>query len=144
MFVGWLLGCWILLMHGVTMKFDSKYCLFRLEFRNIFVNSMFNYENCVATLPSLFLAAAKTRFCVSLRILRSVLFVRTRCIVCGMLKYSATCLRLIWGWLFLVEAGIQLVFWNIMQHAWSCEKWRSVTLSQWAEEYPTRNKKTEG
>jgi hypothetical protein len=26
----------------------------------------------------------------------------------------------------------------------SCEKWRSVTLSEWPEEYPTRNKKTEG
>ena len=26
----------------------------------------------------------------------------------------------------------------------SREKWRSVTWSQWAEEYPTRNKKTEG
>jgi len=26
----------------------------------------------------------------------------------------------------------------------SCEKWRSVNENQWAEEYPTRNKKTEG
>ena len=26
----------------------------------------------------------------------------------------------------------------------SCEKWRSVTESQWEEEYPTWNKKTEG
>jgi phage FluMu protein Com len=26
----------------------------------------------------------------------------------------------------------------------SCEKCRSVTQSEWAEEYPTRNKKTEG
>ena len=26
----------------------------------------------------------------------------------------------------------------------SCEKWRSVTYSQWAEEYPTWNEKMEG
>ena len=42
-------------------------------------------------------------------------------------------------------------FWNVVlekdgedQLDRSCEKWRSVTYSQWAEEYPTWNKKTEG
>jgi hypothetical protein len=42
-------------------------------------------------------------------------------------------------------------FWNLLlekdgkdQLDRSCEKWRRVTLSQWAEEYPTWNKKTEG
>ena len=42
-------------------------------------------------------------------------------------------------------------FWNVVlekagedQLDRSREKWRSVTYSQWAEEYPTRNKKKEG
>ena len=42
-------------------------------------------------------------------------------------------------------------FWNVVlekdgedQLDRPCEKWRSVTSSQWAEEYPTWNKKTEG
>ena len=42
-------------------------------------------------------------------------------------------------------------FWNVVLEKdgedkldRSCEKWRSVTYSQWAEEYPTWNKKTEG
>ena len=67
-----------------------------------------------------------------------------KCYVWSMAVYGAE------TWMLRATSETPGKFWNVVlekdgddQLDRSCEKW-SVTESQWAEEYPTWNKKTEG